>query len=217
MPKYSVHTNQNFKLQEENDCLNGVIDGKLSSIEQKYQRDITDFQCPSNENNQLGVSVCNNDHQIYVQNGINEQQNDINEQQNGINEHQNAINEQQNIINDEQTNQINQNSQDISNVADGSSPKIAELIRKIDILSTCENSAEHDLGLGSSKYTGRYVGNCNTGDVFTPSGCSFQCQDRMGGWVTCASVECGSRRWTLTSGSICCMRNSNPYIAGCCS
>ena len=119
--------------------------------------------------------------------------------------------ESQKAINDQQTNQINQNSQDISNVADGSSPKIAELIRKMDIMSTCKNSAQHDLGLGNSdsRFYGRYVGNCNTGDIFTPSGCSFQCRDPTDSWVTCASVQCefpngSGGKWASTSGRICC-------------
>ena len=40
--------------QDENDCLEGVINAKLADIEKKYNEEITEFECPADKTNNLG-------------------------------------------------------------------------------------------------------------------------------------------------------------------
>merc|ERR1712215_16756 len=88
----------------------------------------------------------------------------------------------------------------------------ANLIEKLDRISTCTNSAEDDLG---STSFGRWVGSCNSGDVLSSSQCIFQCYVWTGEFATCAHAQCENGTWRLVSGQVCCHVPFQPE--GCCS
>jgi len=213
--------------QEENDCLDGVIDGKLSRLEQMYEEEITKFSCPQDGTNKLGDSVCNMEKEVEEIHSaidridstddiqtkqIDKNTQDISELVTSDGEIHSAIDRMDSTV-DKQTKQIDKNTQDISELVNSNTnvdASLADLIKKINQLGTCIASPANFLGNGGH---GRFT--CDHGDMFSQSGCNFECA-RYNGYVHCGTVQCvGADRWEVTSGKICCQSLAGTAM-GCC-
>ena len=202
--------------------LNLTLQNDISSLEdlkKTFKVEVTEFQCPATAN-KLGEKVCQlGDSLNGLQKDIDSINTALTNQNSQISKNSQDISANTKAISDLETMDANINSK-ITDLTG----RLAQLEDKFtNQLAICSNSAQHSLGIDKDGI-GRYVGNCNSGNIFTPSECRFECKDGVDShinWVSCGTVECkGSGMWGITGhGCPCCLRSSSYghiLYNGCC-
>ena len=217
---YSNQDNVNLNIDHIND-LNLTLQNDISSLNdlvKTLKDEVMEFQCPTTSNN-LGDLVCNlddslNQDEITIHT-MNQFQADLGVQ---ISRNTPTISVNSKAVSSLDSMDTTINAQ----IADLTS-RLSQLENEVNEFSVCSNSAQHSLGIDRDS-NGRYVGNCNSGNVFTPSGCRFECKSGTEftfHYVTCGTVECkGSGMWSITGhGCPCCKATVNQGVdifQGCC-